>query len=151
MVRNPDGDVMSRTRGAFRPRAPTLFADEHQRERYSLTALKAYLGIVSRWGLTGAEAAALLAVSTSTWERIKRDPDGAGALSQDQLTRLSAIIGIYKALHLLFADQMADRWIKLANRGPLFRHRTPVVAMIEGGIPHILDTRRHVDAMRGGL
>lgn len=151
MTNRSDGNVYSLTHGGYRPSAPTMFADEEQRERYSPTALKAYLSIVDQWNLTGAEAAALLAVSTSTWERIKRDPSSAGALSQDQLTRLSALIGIFKGLHLLFADQMADRWIKLSNRGPLFGNRTPVVAMIEGGIPQMLDTRRHVDAIRGGL
>jgi hypothetical protein len=46
---------------------------------------------------------------------------------------------------------MADRWPKLANKGPIFRHKSPVQAMIEGGIPVMLETRRHVDAVRGGL
>lgn len=124
----------------------------HARRPHDLSAGCGFRS-ASFWGSGRAQLplAQLLAVSTSTWERIERNPDGAGALSQDQLTRLSAIIGIYTALHLLFADQMADRWIKLAKRGPLFSHRTPVIAMIEGGLPHILDTRRRVDAMTGGL
>jgi hypothetical protein len=103
-----------------------------------------------QWALTNAEAAALLGVSESTWDRVKRGIWDQ-ALSQDQLTRASAAIGVYKGLHLLFADEMADRWPKLSNSGPIFQRRSPVEAMIEGGIPLMLETRRYVDAVRGGL
>lgn len=130
---------------------PAAFAEEVERRRYTPTALKAFLGIVDKWGLSGAQAAALLAVSTSTWERIKRNVEKTAPLNQDQLTRLSALIGIYKGLHLLFAGDLADRWAGLANRGPLFGGQTPIDSMIEGGIPQMIDVRRHVDALRGGL
>jgi hypothetical protein len=46
---------------------------------------------------------------------------------------------------------MADRWPTLKNIGPLFGGNTPVDAMIEGGIPLMIEVRRYVDAMRGGL
>jgi hypothetical protein len=113
-------------------------------------ALKAFRAIAGHWELSNAEAAALLGVSDSTWDRIKR---GAWdqPLSQDQLTRVSAAISVYKGLHLLFADAMADRWPKLPSRGPIFQRRSPADAMIEGGIPLMLDTRRYVDAIRGGI
>ncbi len=130
---------------------PVAFADEIERRRYTPTALRAYLAIVDKWGLSGAQAAALLAVSTSTWERIKRSAEKAAPLNQDQLTRLSALVGIYKGLHLLFADGLADRWAGLANRGQLFGGLTPIDSMIEGGIPQMIDVRRHVDALRGAL
>jgi hypothetical protein len=128
-----------------------VFAEEVERRRYTPTALKAYLAIVDKWGLSGAQAAALLAVSTSTWERVKRNAEKAAPLNQDQLTRLSALVGIYKGLHLLFADDLADRWVGLANRGALFSGQTPIDSMIEGGIPQMIDVRRHVDALRGAL
>jgi hypothetical protein len=73
------------------------------------------------------------------------------ALSQDQLTRVSAVVGLFKDLHLLFADEMADRWIRLRNKGPLFENRAPIDAMIEGGIPMMLDVRRHMEALVEGL
>lgn len=126
------------------------FSKGEDRSRLSGVALKAFRAIVEHWELSNAEAAALLGVSESTWDRIKR---GAWdqPLSQDQLTRVSAAIGVYKGLHLLFADAMADRWPKLPNRGPIFQRRSPVDAMIEGGIPLMLETRRYVDAIRGGI
>ena len=126
------------------------FADERDRARLSPVALKAMKGIAAHWHLRGHEIAALLGVSPSTWDRM-----AAGkweqSLSQDQLTRVSAIVGVFKGLHLLFADDMADRWARLRNKGPLFDNRTPIETMIEGGIPAMLDVRRHVDALRGGL
>jgi uncharacterized protein (DUF2384 family) len=140
------------------PRAPTpvmpvdlqTFTKASDRERLSPVAIKAFRKIVEQWSLTNAEAATLLGVSESTWDRIKRGVWDQ-PLSQDQLTRASAAIGVYKGLRLLFADDMAVRWVKLANTGPIFQRRTPVDAMIEGGIPLMLETRRHVDAIRGGL
>jgi len=113
-------------------------------------ALKAFRRLVAAWGLTGQQSAALLGVSISTWERLKADERGK-SLSQDQMTRISALTGIYKGLHLLFADQMADRWPSLVNRAPLFAGSSPVESMIQGGIPQMLDVRRYVDAVRGGL
>jgi uncharacterized protein (DUF2384 family) len=124
------------------------FSRETDRVRLSAVALKAYRRLVEQWGLTGQQAAALLDVSMSTWERLKGKDR---PLSQDQMTRVSALIGVYKGLHLLFADDMADRWPSLANKGPLFAHLSPVDSMIQGGIPQMLDVRRYVDAVRGGL
>jgi len=126
------------------------FSLESDRARLSAVALKAYRRLVEAWRLTGLQAAALLDVSTSTWERLKQ-PGKNKPLSQDQLTRISALVGIYKGLHLLFADDMADRWPKLGNRAPLFGRLSPIESMIKGGIPQMLDVRRYVDAIRGGL
>src|SRR3569623_700610 len=126
------------------------FASEADRDRLAQVALKAYRRLVQFWQLSGQQAADLLGGSISTWERLK--PEGqARSLSQDQMTRISALVGIYKGLHLLFADDMADRWPRLENSGPLFGRRSPIAAMIDGGIPQMLEVRRYVDAVRGGL
>jgi hypothetical protein len=126
------------------------FADLETRKRLTDTGVKAFIKLAKQWELTNPEAAALLGVSPSTWDRIKRG-DRSEALNQDQLTRISALIGTFKGLHLLFADQMADRWPQLSNKGSLFGNRRPIDAMIEGGIPRMLEVRRYIDAVRGGL
>jgi hypothetical protein len=126
------------------------FADPKARERLSGTAMKAFGKLAKQWDLTNPEAAALLGISPSTWDRIKRG-GRAEALNQDQLTRVSALIGTFKGLHLLFADKMANRWPQLPNKGSLFGNRRPIDAMIEGGIPRMLEVRRYIDAVRGGL
>ena len=111
------------------PQELQTFADQGERRRLSGAAVKAVVRLVAAWGGSNAE----------------------GVLSQDQLTRASALIGIFKGLHLLFADDMADRWPKLRNRAPLFDRLSPIEAMIGGGIPRILETRQYIDALRGGL
>ncbi|HEY0131336.1 MAG TPA: antitoxin Xre-like helix-turn-helix domain-containing protein, partial [Allosphingosinicella sp.] len=126
------------------------FADENDRRRLTPAAVKAVLRLVKAWDAGNAEGAALLGVSESTWDRMKSGR-WDGVLSQDQLTRASALIGVFKGLHLLFADGMADRWPRLPNRGPIFDRLSPIQAMIEGGIPRMLETRQYIDALRGGL
>jgi hypothetical protein len=126
------------------------FSNAESRSRLSRTASRAFMRLAGHWGLSNAEAAALLGVSQSTWDRLKCG-ERSDPLSQDQLTRVSALVGTFKALHLLFADAMADRWPQLPNLGPLFENRRPIDAMIDGGIPRMLEVRRYVDAVRGGL
>ena len=126
------------------------FAGEDDRRRLTATAIAAVVRLVEAWKASNAEGAALLGVSESTWDRMKaRRWDGV--LSQDQLTRASALIGVYKGLHLLFVDDMADRWPRLANKGPMFERMSPIEAMIHGGIPRMIETRHYIDALRGGL
>ena len=45
----------------------------------------------------------------------------SGALSFDTLTRLSLVLGIYKALQVLYPEPaFADRWIGVPNSHTLF-------------------------------
>lgn len=99
--------------------------------------------LAERWSLSNSEAASLLEVSDLNWNRIEAgDPEQV--LSRDQLVRVSSTIGIYQALHTIFSDARADRRPKLPNRNPVFRNRSPVAAMIEDGIPLMLEAGRHV-------
>ena len=135
--------------GAMEALEPQTFATESDRARLSNVAVKAFIALSKAWDLSNAEASALLAISASTLDRMKRGY--RPTLSQDQLTRVSALVGIYKGLHLLFVDETADEWARRTNSGPLFDRETPIKAMIEGGIPRMLDVRRYIDAVRGGL
>src|SRR5580658_4249631 len=129
--------AMPRTR--VKPIAPTAprtaelqtFAIESERARLTGAGVKAFRALAERWKLSNAEAADLLGVSGSTWDRIKRKA-WDGTLSQDQLTRISALGGVFKGLQLLFADKRSDEWPRLPNKGPIFAHTTPIQAMIEG-------------------
>jgi hypothetical protein len=132
------------------PAPPPGFAAEADRARLTPASVKAVRRIADAWRMSGPDTAALLGVSPSTWDRM-RAGTWRGTLNQDQLLRASVLVGLYKGLHLLFADAMADRWPGLPNRNPLFGGASPIATMIEGGIPEMLEARRLVDAMRGGL
>ncbi len=133
-------------------RTPILqgFANEADRQLLTPAAIESIRNIALAWRMTRNEAASLLGVSTSIWSRI-RGGSRRQTFTQDQFTRISALVGIFKALHLLFADDIADRWPRLANSGPLFQNLTPIGAMRSGGIPLMLEVRRYVDALRCGL
>src|SRR5271166_2520553 len=114
--------------GAIDALEPQTFATESDRARLSNVAVKAFIALSKAWDLSNAEASALLAISASTLDRMKRGY--RPTLSQDQLTRVSALVGIYKGLHLLFVDETADEWAQRTNSGPLFDRETPIRAMI---------------------
>lgn len=124
-------------------------ADPAERAELSPAAIRAFLELGSRWSLTEAQSRALLGgVASSTFHAWKTQP--RRVLDQDTLTRISLLIGIYKALHIYFGPPWADRWARLANRGALFAGRSPVEYMIERGQPGMVDVRRLLDAWRGG-
>ena len=126
-------------------------ADPATRACLTPAAVAGIARLAEIWHLTGAEICALLGdVSDRTWFRMKKG-EWSGTLSQDALTRISALIGIFKGLRLLFSEPLCDEWVRLPNKGPLYHGRRPVDAMIEGGIPKMIEVRRHIDALRGGL
>lgn len=113
-------------------------------------AVKAMVRVFKAWRLGIPDAARLAGVSERTWSRMKGEA-WPGALSHDQRLRASAIVGVYKGLHLYFGDDLADKWVKMRNRGPLFEGSTPVEHMLDGGLPAIIHVREYVDAIRGGM
>lgn len=122
----------------------TRGADEMQ-----AVALKAFSAVMAEWEISNADAAALADMSESTWKRARK-PGYAGNLTRDQMLRLSAVVGIYKALKLYWSDAIARRWISLPNQGPLFEGARPVDILIQGGLPQFLEVRTYLDALRGG-
>lgn len=132
------------------PDVPNL-SDPPVRERLTPAAVDGMVRLAGIWRLSSAEVCALMGdISERTWFRMKKG-EWAGALSQDTLTRTSALFGIFKGLRLLFSEPLSDEWVRLPNKGPLYGGRRPLDVMIEGGIPAMLDVRRHIDALRGGL
>lgn len=120
------------------------------RARLSPTAVDALVRLAVLWRLPNPTASQLFGVTERTWGRMKAGTWG-GVLDQDEITRASLVIGIAKGLRLLFSERLADDWPGLPNAQQPFEGRTPVEVMLEGGIPAMIEVRRHVDALRGGL
>ena len=133
------------------PPTPPNLADAGTRGRLTPAAVDGVVRLAEIWRLPSAEVCALLGgVSERTWFRMKKG-EWSGALSQDTLTRVSVLVGIFKGLRLLFSEPLSDEWVRLPNKGPIYGGRRPLDAMIEGGIPKMLEVRRHINALRGGL
>lgn len=124
-------------------------ARKERAEQATAVALKAFGNVMTEWGVPLNEAAALADMSESTWKRARK-PGFSGGLTKDQMLRLSAVIGIYKALKLYFSDPIAVRWMSLPNDGPLFNGARPVDTLIAEGLPQFLRVRNYLDALRGG-
>lgn len=121
-----------------------------ERKRLSVSALKAFLNIVDRWSIRDEDARALLGgVSNGPYYRWKREPPGL--LDTDVLTRISYLVGIFKALNILYGERLADEWVRLPNSNRIFAGTTPLNFMIRGGIPALQTVRRLLDARRGGV
>jgi hypothetical protein len=119
------------------------------RRRLSGPAIRTFFSIAAAWQLAGEEQRALLGwPASSTFYKYKAGD--VGTLSYDTLTRVSLVIGIYKALHVLYPDAaLADRWVRLPNANPLFGGRPALALMIDGGIDGLHQVRRLLDARRG--
>jgi hypothetical protein len=128
--------------------APSL-ADRGERARLSKAGLKAFFKIAAAWMLRDEDGRALLGgVSNGPFYEMKRDPDRV--LDTDRLTRVSYLIGIYKALHILHSDVLADQWVQLPNSNPIFAGQSPLAYMVRGGLPAMQTVRRLLDARRAG-
>ena len=118
------------------------------RERLSQSAVDGFFAIMDKWQVSLERAGELLGgVPRSTVYKLKL---AAGTLRQDELTRISYVVGIYKALHILLPSKLADRWITQPNDNLLFRGQPPIEYMVRAGIPGLQHVRSLLDAARGG-
>lgn len=133
----------------IRGEQPSDISDRSTRERLSPAAISGFLRIVDLWKLRDEDARALLGgISNGTFYTLKRRPKKT--LDQDQLTRISLLVGIFKALNILFSRKLADVWIQLPNTNPMFVGTTPLSYMLKGGLPAMIRVRQLLDARRGG-
>ena len=125
-------------------------SNKEVQERLSRTAVPAFFKIAQAWQLKDESARQLLGgVSNGVFYQLKRGQKKT--LDQDKLTRISLILGVFKALQILYGRKLADGWINLPNSNPLFEGATPLAYMTRGGVPAFMRVRQLLDARRGGL
>jgi len=133
----------------------TQVIDAGARRRVSGPGLRAFLAIADLYGISTQDRIALLGEpSKSTYHEWVRKARAAEPLMLplDTLVRISGVLGIHKALGILFPiEAEAMTWLKGPHRGEVFGGQSPVEVMIGGGLDGILTVRRYLDAWRGGL
>jgi hypothetical protein len=123
---------------------------KEERERLSPAAIRTFFNIMRRWEVRDEDARMLLGgVSNGPFYEMKKRPERT--LDADRLTRISYLIGIFKALNILYSEKLADRWVRLPNSNPIFGGCTPLGYMTKGGQPAMQTVRRLLDARRGGV
>jgi uncharacterized protein (DUF2384 family) len=107
---------------------------------------RACLNLFRRWKISDTEAAILLDLPPRTFARWKTG--AIGRIGRDQKARLSNLIGIHKALRLIFRDpERAYEWPRLPNQA--FEHRSALHIMLGGELTDVMRVRRYLDAERG--
>lgn len=107
---------------------------KENRTRLSPAAIKGLLRVATRWKLRDEDTRVLLGgISSGGFYALKSRP--IKTLEEDQLTRISLLIGIYKALNILYGEKLADAWISLPNTNPMFGGDSPLNYVKKGGIP----------------
>jgi hypothetical protein len=132
-----------------RPTPPARRAHPEERRRLSGPALRTFFRIADAWGLdVDAQRALLGWPSRSAFYNWR---SGAATLPYDTLVRLSLVLGIYKALHVLYPDdEFADGWVRMRNTNALFGDRSPLEVMVQGDVGTLYAVRRLLDGRRGG-
>ena len=130
--------------------APADLSSKAERERLSRSALRGFFRIVERWKIRDEDARELLGgLSSSAYYEWKKNAERV--LDVDRITRISYLTGIYKALHIVYGDKLADEWVSLPNTNAIFGGRTPLAYMIGGGLLAMQTVRKLLDARRGGV
>ena len=114
-------------------------------------ALRAFFRIAALWGLDTAQERTLLGhPPASTFFKWKKDPQAAN-VSRDVLERISYVLGIFKALEILFPDPaLADAWLRRGNDAPMFGGRSALDRMLSGNVSDLFVVRQYLDGRRGG-
>ena len=128
---------------------PPDLSSRKVQEKLSPSALVGFFRLADLWKLRDEDARGLLGgVSNGSYYSLKRRP--SKTLDQDKLTRISLLLGIFKALNILYSKKLADAWLQLPNSNPMFGGESPLASMIKGGVPAMIRVRQLVDARRGG-
>jgi uncharacterized protein (DUF2384 family) len=113
----------------------------------SQSALALFFVLAEKWSLTTDQQIRLLgSPARSTFFKWKKE---GGLISEDTLERISHLLSIYKALHILFPDpDRADAWLRRPNK--YFEDHSALDMMLGGKLSDIYRVRLYVDAQRGG-
>lgn len=127
---------------------------EDERRQLSGPGLRAFLIISGRLDLNVSQRIVVLgAPSASTYYRWIRKAQRKEelTLSVDTLMRVSAFLGIYKALVTLFPiESEALNWLHGPHTKPPFNGRSPLDLMQDSGFEGIKSVRTYLDAWSSG-
>jgi hypothetical protein len=129
---------------------PADLSSKAVQEKLSPVANRALFSLASHWKLRDEDTRGLLGgMSNGSFYQLKRST--TRTLDQDKLTRISLLVGIFKALNILYSTKLADAWVQLPNTNPIFGGQSPLACMLKGGVPSMMRVRQLLDARRGGV
>ncbi len=127
--------------------APRDFAPAPISDEEAAAAFRAALNLFRLWSVTDEQAATLLDLPVRSYRRWKAGE--IGRIDRDARARLSNLIGIHKALRIIFSEpHRGYAWIRAPNSA--FGGRTALEAMLGGEMTDLMRVRRYLDSERGG-
>lgn len=124
------------------------------RARLSGAGIRTFVNIADQWELTEKQRVSILGdPGRSTYYAWLRKAENQEALSLplDTLLRISAVLGIYKSLAILFLDSwQAILWLRGEHKGTIFNGMSPLSLIVDGSQDGMLSVRRYLDGWRGG-
>ncbi|MGX1786341.1 MbcA/ParS/Xre antitoxin family protein [Bosea sp. NPDC055332] len=128
------------------PTAPDTFSPAAITEAEAAAMFRAAVNLFRLWRLTDEEAAVLLDQPVRSYRRWKAGD--IGRIDRDAKARLSNLMGIHKALRLIFREpQRGYAWIKAGNEA--FTGQSALEVMLGGELTDLMRVRRYLDAERG--
>jgi Protein of unknown function (DUF2384) len=112
--------------------------------------IRAFFAIADKWKLSPDEAMALLGhPSRSTYYNWRNGDVGQVAHNFDLASRISYVLGIFKALEILYQrPEMADGWVRRPNTA--FGGQSALDRMRAGHMVDLAAVRSYLDDVRGG-
>ncbi len=118
---------------------------DHQ--RVAAAALQGFFNITERWNLTAKQQRVLLGEPAESTFFKWKSTNSAKCLTSGTLERISYILGIHRALHILLPTEDAVfEWINKPNSAPLFSGETALSRMLSGRISDLHEVRRFLDS-----
>jgi hypothetical protein len=125
---------------------PPAFSPAAISDAEAAAMFRAAVNLFRLWGLTDEEACLLLDQTLRSYRRWKAGE--IGRIDRDGKARLSNLMGIHKALRLIFREpQRGYDWIRAANTA--FAGRSALEVMLGGELTDLMRVRRYLDAERG--
>ncbi|WP_275287418.1 MbcA/ParS/Xre antitoxin family protein [Halomonas elongata] len=113
-------------------------------------ALKFFFNIMQAWGCSVTQQRTLLGgIGNTTYHKYRKLPEVR--LPRDTMERISYLMGIHKALRILFSNspEKAYEWVHKPNEAAPFNGQSALAYMLQGRVVDLADTRRYLDAVRG--
>ena len=108
---------------------------------------RGFFRIMDAWEVRDSDAQVLLGRPSRTTFYAWKKGEG-GKLSHDTLERVSYVLGMYKALQLLFSNPgQADAWMKTPNAA--FGGRSALEHALGGRVVDLAHVRQYLDFVRG--
>ena len=113
-------------------------------------ALTFFFNLMELWGCTKDQHCTLLgAIGNTTYLKYKKLP--IVRLPHDTLELISYLMGIHKALRILFSckPERAYEWVHKPNTAAPFNGQSALGYMLAGQVVDLADVRRYLDGVRG--